>query len=84
MALKDTEVSVRLGLSVRTILVIAVLAASTVLLTWRARVLETSLERDSESPVLVDKRAPDFSASTLDGRIVSSAHRPALLGSHRQ
>jgi peroxiredoxin len=73
IALKDAEASVRTGLSVKTILVIAVLAAFTTLITWRARVLETTLERESEQPVLVDKLAPDFSASTLDGRTVSLA-----------
>ena len=73
IALKDAEALVRPGLSVKTILVIAVLAAFTTLITWRARILETTLERESEQPVLVDKLAPDFSASTLDGRTVSLA-----------
>jgi hypothetical protein len=54
IALKDAEALVRPGLSVKTILVIAVLAAFTTLITWRARVLETTLERESEQPVLVD------------------------------
>lgn len=53
------------------VLGIVVLAMLTILLTWRARVLETSLERENEQPTLVDKPAPDFSASTLDGRTVS-------------
>jgi len=46
-------------------------AAFTVAITWRARTLEATLERQSEEPSLVDKLAPDFSASTLDGRTVS-------------
>jgi peroxiredoxin len=73
IALKDVGGSVRPGLSVKAILVIAVLAAFTTLITWRARVLETTLESESEQPVLIDKPAPDFSASTLDGRTVSLA-----------
>jgi peroxiredoxin len=52
---------------------IAVLAISTILITWRASILEKSLERESEQPELVDKVAPDFSATTLDGRTVSLA-----------
>jgi peroxiredoxin len=42
-------------------------------MTWRAWVLENNLESESERPALVDKSAPDFSASTLDGRTVSLA-----------
>jgi peroxiredoxin len=71
VALKDAEASVRPGLSVKTILAVAVLAAFTILITWRARVLETTLKSESEQPALVDKPAPDFSASTIDGRTVS-------------
>jgi peroxiredoxin/nitrite reductase/ring-hydroxylating ferredoxin subunit len=41
--------------------------------TWRASVLETRLIRESEEPALIDKPAPDFSASTLDGQNVSLA-----------
>lgn len=67
---KDTEA---FGPSVTTILVVVILGASTILLTWRAKVLEATLERDSESPALIDKRAPDFAASALNGRIVSLA-----------
>ena len=73
IALKDTQISVRPGVSVKTILGIAALAVLTILITWRARVLEISLERQSEEPALVDKPAPDFSAVTLDGRTVSLA-----------
>src|SRR5258708_13325871 len=73
IALKDDQVAVRPGVSVKTILGIVVLAAFTILMTWRARVLENNLESESERPALVDKLAPDFSASTLDGRTVSLA-----------
>lgn len=73
VALEDAQGTARPRLSGRTILGIAVLAAFTILITWRARVLETTLERESEQPALVDKLAPDFSASTLDGRKVSLA-----------
>ena len=71
IALKDDQVAVRPGVSVKTILGIVALAAFTILMTWRARVLENNLESESERPALVDKSAPDFSASTLDGRTVS-------------
>ena len=64
---------IRPGLSVRFIVGVTALAAFTILITWRARVLETTLESESEQPALVDKPAPDFSASTLDGRTVSLA-----------
>ena len=55
------------------VLALLCLAVLTVVITWRARTLETTLERESEEPALVDKLAPDFSASTLDGRTVSLA-----------
>jgi peroxiredoxin len=54
---------------VKTILVIAALAAFTIFITWRARMLETSLER----PGNLNTVAPDFWASTPDGRTVSLA-----------
>ena len=54
---------------IRTVLFVAILAAFTTFITWRARVLETSLEQ----PTLVNIRAPDFWASTPDGRTVSLA-----------
>lgn len=63
----------RSGPSVLVILGLAALAAFTVLITWRAEVLETTLHGDSEQPALVDKPAPNFSASTIDGRTVSLA-----------
>ncbi|MBZ5522064.1 MAG: TlpA family protein disulfide reductase [Acidobacteriia bacterium] len=66
----NAQAPIRPRLSVKTILGIAVLAAFTVFITWRARVLEIALR---EQPALVDKQAPDFSASTLDGRTVSLA-----------
>jgi|SRR5208282_349455 len=50
---------------------VAVLAAVTILLTWRAGVLETTLQRQGEQPALVGSQAPDFSALALDGRTVS-------------
>ena len=71
LALNDAQGPVRPRLSAQAILGIAVLAMLTVLLTWRASLLETKLQRESEQPELVDKPAPDFSALTLDGRTVS-------------
>jgi peroxiredoxin len=61
------------GISARAIVAVALLATFTVLITWRARVLEITLEREREEPALVNKVAPDFSAPTLDGRTVSLA-----------
>lgn len=73
LALNNAQATGRPRLSAPAILGIVVLAVLTVLLTWRASVLEATLERESEQPELVDKQAPDFSASTLDGRTVSLA-----------
>lgn len=71
LALNDAQGPVRPRLSATAILGIAVLVIFTVLITWRASLLETKLQRESEQPELVDKPAPDFSALTLDGRTVS-------------
>jgi len=60
-------------LSARAIAGVVVLAALTILLTWRARLLEVHLQSEREQPALVDKQAPDFSAQTLDGHTVSLA-----------
>jgi peroxiredoxin len=73
MVLSEAQVSARPGLSTKAIVGIAVLVAFTILITWRARVLETTLAVESEQPQLVEKPAPDFSATTLDGRTVSLA-----------
>jgi peroxiredoxin len=73
LALNDAQGPVRPRLSATAILGIAVLVIFTVLITWRASLLETKLQRESEQPELVDKPAPDFSALTLDGRTVSLA-----------
>ena len=50
---------------------IALLVILTVILTYRAELLERSLAEEGERPELVDKPAPDFSALTLDGRTVA-------------
>jgi peroxiredoxin len=71
--LDDAPVSAKPGLSAKVIAGIVVLAACTILLTWRARVVEKTLEQENEQPALVEQRAPDFSASTLDGQTVSLA-----------
>jgi peroxiredoxin len=73
ITLNDTQAPVRRELSTKVILAIGFLAALTILLIWRASVLETRLIRESEEPALIDKPAPDFSASTLDGQTVSLA-----------
>lgn len=73
ITLNDTHAPVRRTLSMKAILAIGFLAVFTILLIWRASVLETRLMRESEEPALIDKPAPDFSASTLDGQTVSLA-----------
>lgn len=73
LTLNDTHAPRRRALSMKAILAIGFLAAFTILLIWRASVLETRLIRESEEPALIDKPAPDFSASTLDGKTVSLA-----------
>jgi len=73
LTLNDAQAPVRPRLSATAILSITVLAVCTVLLTWRASLLETALQSESEQPELVEKPAPDFSALTLDGRTVSLA-----------
>ena len=69
----DAPVLRRLGPSAKTVAGLLLLAAFTVFITWRARVVERTLQEQSEEPALVDKPAPDFSAATPDGRIVSLA-----------
>jgi len=73
LALNDAQGPDRPRFLAQAILGIVVLAVFTVLITWRASLLETRLQRESEQPELVDKPAPDFSAPTLDGRTVSLA-----------
>jgi peroxiredoxin len=73
LALSNAASSGGPRLSAPAVLGIVVLALVTLLLTWRASILETVLQRQSEQPELVDKPAPDFSALTLDGRTVSLA-----------
>jgi peroxiredoxin len=73
VGLKRAQQSVRTGLSVKAILGIAALTVFTILITWRARVLEFTLESETQQSALVNKLTPDFSASTLDGRTLSLA-----------
>lgn len=69
IAIKEAEESGRPGFSVKAFVLIAVLAAFTIFITWRARLLETTLEQ----PTNVNTPAPDFWAATPDGRTVSLA-----------
>jgi peroxiredoxin len=73
LALNDAQAPVRPRLSPAALLGIVALAAFTILITWRAGVLESTLQREDEQPALVDKPAPDFSVLALDGRTVSLA-----------
>lgn len=67
MVLQEDEMS--RGIRIKAVVIIAALATFTVFITWRAAVLETSLE----SQRLVHSAAPDFWAATPDGRTVSLA-----------
>src|SRR5215471_18561113 len=69
----DAPVLRRPGPSAKTVAGLLLLAAFTIFITWRARLVERTLQEQSEEPALVDKPAPDFSAATPDGRIVSLA-----------
>jgi hypothetical protein len=73
VVLNDAPASPRPRLSATALLAIAILAVFTVLITWRAYVLETTLQREDEQPDLVYKMAPDFSALALDGRTFTLA-----------
>ncbi len=73
VTLNDAPPSSVPRLSAKAIVGVVVLAAFTILITWRARVLEVRMQHDSEQPALVNTQAPDFSAQTLDGRTVSLA-----------
>jgi peroxiredoxin len=52
---------------------IAALAAFTVFITWKAKRLETGLEGPDATEALINKPAPPFSLSKLDGTTVSLA-----------
>jgi thiol-disulfide isomerase/thioredoxin len=73
IALVNSQAPDRPGLSPAVRVGVAVLAVITILLTWRAGVLETTLEQQDEQPALVGSAAPDFSALALDGRTVALA-----------
>jgi peroxiredoxin len=67
----DSPLPDRPALSARAVFGIAVLAIFTILITWRARVLETTLQNEDQQPAMVGGNAPDFSAQSLDGRTFS-------------
>lgn len=73
IALNDAPAPIKAGLPLKAAVAIATLAAFTILITWRARVLEMRVEGEGEEPALVGQLAPDFSATTVDGRSVSLA-----------
>jgi peroxiredoxin len=73
LTLNDAQTPVRPRLSGTAIVAIVVLAVFTILITWRAGLLEKTLQREDEQPALVDKPAPDFTALTMDGRTASLA-----------
>jgi peroxiredoxin len=50
---------------------IAALAAFTIFITWRAKLLELKVLHHDEASELVNKPAPDFQLTTLDGSQVS-------------
>ncbi len=60
-----------LHLSLRAIIALAVLAAFTVFITWRAKTIEIGLAGQGRTLALTGKPAPDFQLASTDGRIVS-------------
>ena len=65
------QVASRRSVSPQSVVALTVLVLFTIFITWRARVLEIEFERQTEEPAIIDKPAPDFSAVTPDGRMVS-------------
>ncbi len=63
----------RTKLSPSAILGIAVLAAFTLFITWRAKKLEYAIHERAETPTLTNKPAPDFELPALDGREIALA-----------
>ena|SRR5713101_9283917 len=63
----------RSKLSAPAALGIAALVAFTIFITWRAMKLESSVFERARTPALVNKGAPEFSLSSLDGRTISLA-----------
>lgn len=53
---------------------ISILAAFTLIITWRAKRLEKRMANVVETPTLVSHPAPPFSLSSLDGQQVSLSH----------
>jgi len=64
---EDTELSLGPAISVKALLAVLALAAFTLFITWRARVLEIALEQ----PMNVHEPAPDFRAMTSDSTNLS-------------
>jgi peroxiredoxin len=52
---------------------LAVLAAFTVFITWRAKRLESAMLERARTPALTNKDAPPFELPSLDGRTISLA-----------
>jgi peroxiredoxin len=63
----------RTKLSASATLAIAILAAFTVFITWRAKRLEFTMRERAETPSLTNKAAPEIELPTLDGREISLA-----------
>ncbi len=65
----ESQLPARPVLSPREIVGCVLLVSLTVFLTWRASILERTLQQEDEQPAMVGRLAPDFSAITLDGRL---------------
>jgi peroxiredoxin len=63
----------RLKLSPLALLAIALLAAFTVFITWKAKKLEAAMRERADEPELINKAAPAFDLPALDGQRVSLA-----------
>ena len=63
----------RLKLSPAALLALALLAAFTVFITWRAKKLEVNMRDRGDQPELINKAAPAFDLPALDGQRVTLA-----------
>lgn len=59
-------------LTIRDAVLLVLLAAATVTLTWKAKGLEKHLLGHADEPAMTNKQAPEFDAQTLAGETISS------------
>ncbi|HET7108643.1 MAG TPA: TlpA disulfide reductase family protein [Candidatus Acidoferrum sp.] len=59
-------------LTIRDVVLLALLAAATIALTWKAKALEKRFLGHSDEPALTNKQAPEFEGQTLGGEAIAS------------